>query len=313
MPIDDIMSRNHPRRPALRGSLQLDIVNGQERARAWPKKRGRPKSALTREQVDTFRQCQWAIKYWPPEMQKACAEAVAGTPLLPRDLMTMIMYGRFVQVGYEDGGRDLYSMAQLNDVSQSLDVISSTPGDTLVRGAEYWQGVPFSGGGGGSTANLIPWSAPRPDMLANSANFGSPALALVPAYCDGYQILEAVNLPLRGTLSGLKAFACLYGGLDPATTPPQINGLGLLATGPDVSLTTANRVYRLDFTVPYTLTAGKMYYVGWAFHGASGNVQLGITAQNVRTYYSTAGYTSAPSALPGMTLSNNNNAGIWTA
>lgn len=183
MPIDDFMSKNRPRRPSLRGSLMLDISSGQERARAWPKKRGKPKSEKTREQNEWFRQAQWATKYWPPKLQIACAEAVKGTPLLPRDLMTMIMAGRFVQIGFEDGSRDLYSMAQLNDVSQSLDVITSEPGYTLIRGEDYWEGVPYGGGGGGGGAWAITASwdfavdGPTSEVVANTAG-KSEALVL---------------------------------------------------------------------------------------------------------------------------------------
>lgn len=153
----------------------LDVVNGQERARAWPKERGRKKHPKTAEQNEWFRQAQWATKFMAPEMYWQAQQAVQGTPLLPRDILTMMMAGRLAGFVAPDGRR-LWSVAVQNDVSTALDVIADLPGSMLVRGVNGWQAIlsgpaeyvlrsqgedlppiwsPGGGGGGGGGDQLL--------------------------------------------------------------------------------------------------------------------------------------------------------------
>lgn len=118
----------------------LDVVNGEERARAWPKKRSRKKHPHTVEQNEWFRQAQWATKYMSAEMYWQFAQAVKGTPLLPRDILTMMMAGRLAAFTLPSG-RTLWSEQVANDVSQALDVISDQPGSMLVRGPNGWMAI----------------------------------------------------------------------------------------------------------------------------------------------------------------------------
>lgn len=142
------------RRPSLRGKVMFDITNGQERARAWPKPRGPAKTPSEKDRQEWFRQAQWATKYWEPRMQYFCAKAVAGTALLPRDLMTMIMAGRAYFYTRTDGTR-IYSFAMVKDVSESLDVIGQTPGDILFRGPKSWLALP-----GGEDKSVLTYDGP---------------------------------------------------------------------------------------------------------------------------------------------------------
>jgi len=129
------------RRPSMKGKIMQDVSNGAERSRAWPRDRGKSLHPKTKEQMEWFRQAQWATKYMDPKMLISFKEATAGTPLLPRDMATMMFAGRLFMIDMLDG-RKLYSVQVLRDVSESLDVISQTPGHQLIRGPTYWEGVP---------------------------------------------------------------------------------------------------------------------------------------------------------------------------
>lgn len=125
-----------------------DVSSGVERNRAWPSKRKKNLPAVTKDQNDWFRQAQWATKYWDPKLYMQAMAAVKGTPLLPRDIMTMIMAGRLASIRRNDG-RIMYPMAGVADVSAYLDVITQTVGQALRRGEQYWEGYTPGGGGGG--------------------------------------------------------------------------------------------------------------------------------------------------------------------
>jgi hypothetical protein len=68
--------------------------------------------------------------------------AVEDTPLLPRDVLTAMMFNRFANAVLPDG-RTLYPVTARNDVSQALDAITQTPNATLIRGAEFWEEYPL--------------------------------------------------------------------------------------------------------------------------------------------------------------------------
>jgi hypothetical protein len=61
-----------------------------------------------------------------------------GTPMLPRDLMIALMYGRAFALEMPDG-TEMWSMQSRNDVSRSLDVLGKTEGAFLVRGPKFWE------------------------------------------------------------------------------------------------------------------------------------------------------------------------------
>lgn len=118
----------------------LDIWRGKERARSWPKKRGKKLHPKVADQNEWFRQAQWATKYMPAKMYWQVAAAVQGSPLLPRDILTMMLAGRLAAFHLPDG-RILWSKEVANDVSTALDVISDQPGAMLVRGEAGWQAL----------------------------------------------------------------------------------------------------------------------------------------------------------------------------
>jgi hypothetical protein len=147
-----------------------DVSHGVERNRAWPQKRKKNLPAITKEQNDQFRQYQWATKYWAPQLYINCMNAVKGTPLLPRDLMTAIMANRLCAITLVDG-RTMYPMPAVQDVSASLDVIVATPGYGLIRGQDKWEGINMAGPGFGGGWRLI--ERQRMAVAANAFDFTS--------------------------------------------------------------------------------------------------------------------------------------------
>lgn len=126
------------RRPSMRVGAYERVSRGVEIVQAWPRKRGKNLPPKTVEQMEFFRQVQWAFKYTDPEIQIAYREAVAGTPLLPRDLFLMAASGRMIDFYLPDDTR-IFSMAQVQDVSNSLDAIGQSAGQMLIRGPARWE------------------------------------------------------------------------------------------------------------------------------------------------------------------------------
>lgn len=115
----------------------MDVSGGAERLRKWPRKRGKNLPQVTKDQNDWFLQAQWATKYIPAIQMVQAMEATENTPLLPRDIMTMLFANRMFMLSLPDGRR-LYPTVARNDVSESLDVIGSVQGTILFRGLDWW-------------------------------------------------------------------------------------------------------------------------------------------------------------------------------
>jgi len=135
------------RRDSLRGVSYSYVRRGVEVTAKWPRKRGDNLHPKTLAQMEYFRQVQWAWKYSAAGVQRSFADAVKGTPLMPRDIFLMWQAGRAVSVTLPDG-RTIYHMATINAVSDSLDVFTKEVGAMLYRGAQGWRatGVPATPG-----------------------------------------------------------------------------------------------------------------------------------------------------------------------
>jgi hypothetical protein len=123
-----------------------DVTQGTERVRRWPRKRPKKPSKKQRQVQDKFAQANRAFSYQDPQVSQWMMSQVEGTPLLPRDIMTMTMFGRLMQIVAPDG-QDLWPMPARNDVSEALDVLGKQEGSTLIRGKDYWQALAASPGG----------------------------------------------------------------------------------------------------------------------------------------------------------------------
>lgn len=187
------------RRPSMKGRLMLDVVEGQERARSWPSSRGKNLHPVVKEQMEWFRQAQWATKYMAPEMYMAAVEATKRGPILPRDVLTMMMSGRMLAFTGPDG-RTIWSTAVATDVSVSLDVLSDVVGAMLVRTPEGWRGIlptipgqvltcngpdevpswQAAGGGGGGAGAMAEFAYVPPPVstFTDVITYGSPTLTL---------------------------------------------------------------------------------------------------------------------------------------
>lgn len=128
--------------------LVYDTYRGQVRVRAWPRPRHYKEGSAAKLQSEWFRSAQELAKRLTPDQQRILLEATNGTPLLPRDVAAMLMAGRLFYIHNPETG-NIYPMAARQDVSESLDILASTPGQILIRGADFWEGTTPSFGGGG--------------------------------------------------------------------------------------------------------------------------------------------------------------------
>ena len=191
MPVLPPKAGGKRKRPSMRGVMMADVSQGAERLRAWPRKRPGKPSEKQLEQREWFRKAQWAYRYQDPKIQQAFAEATEDTPFMPRDLFTQMLAGRFCFVRTSDG-KLRSPMAALIDVSASLDVITQTPGFTLKRGEQYWEGgVPAAGGVSGvrciRNTNIAAWGPAAPMAWQATAfddngswNIANPTRLVVP-------------------------------------------------------------------------------------------------------------------------------------
>lgn len=125
--------------PSITGTVQSDAVRGRPRLRAWPPKKAAAAKAKNQEQIEWFRQAQFLAKYAASTQMKVAREVTTGTPLMPRDLLTMAMAGR-LWVIKDQNGKEIWPVAVRNDVSQALDLLSKKAGSILYRGPDIWEG-----------------------------------------------------------------------------------------------------------------------------------------------------------------------------
>lgn len=153
----------------------VDAVRGVLRVRRWPAKYGKPRSALQAWWIDWFRQANLLAKYADGLSQVRAKEMTEGTGMYPRDILLKAMRGRLYFWADQDGWK-WYSMAAIQDISESLDVLAQTVGSVLVRATDRWRAppaaaigdvltyqgdtapavwLPAGGGGGGSAGAMV--------------------------------------------------------------------------------------------------------------------------------------------------------------
>lgn len=164
----------------------IDLVNGKIRIRKWPRPRRRAKSTAQQLSRDKFAAAQRAAKYIAPQIMRLFTEATAGTPLLPRDLSTMMLYNRMYAFHMPDG-RKVFPMPAYLEVSDALDVISNMDGMTLVRGANGWEALPYGGGAGG-------WEMLKFDDMTTNGAIPYSQLDGVTDYNEIYAIMDSVYM-----------------------------------------------------------------------------------------------------------------------
>lgn len=160
--------------------MMTDTVNGKVRARIWPRRRPSKPTKEQAEVRDKFAQAQRIARYVAPEMMAYIMKAVENSPLLPRDVLTMLAFNRWLMFTTEDG-RSYWPMTARTDVSEALDVLGSTPGKVLRRGPQFWEAAdpPESGGDYRLLRRVnLPANAASIDILDIPATFTDLRLVL---------------------------------------------------------------------------------------------------------------------------------------
>lgn len=94
---------NHQRTPSLRGALTRYYSQGQWRVRAWPRKRGTPKSLKVRNQNNWFRDAVQLAKRLPATYIADSKQVALDTGLYPKDPLMSAMAGNLYEIVLEDG------------------------------------------------------------------------------------------------------------------------------------------------------------------------------------------------------------------
>lgn len=128
----------HRRMPSLRGKFMVDVYRGLIRVRAWPKRRGPPKSAAQRYWVDWFKQANLLAKYVDAATARRAIDLTKGTGMYPRDIILSAMRGRLYWIT-DKNGKKWFPMAAIQDISETLDILAQTIGDVLVRATDRWR------------------------------------------------------------------------------------------------------------------------------------------------------------------------------
>ncbi len=239
------ISGTKKRGPALGKAVMIDTVRGQGRVRKWPKGRTIAKGTAQRARNDKFRVASQFMKYLTAREWFTITEAVKGTPLMPRDVMMMLLYLRVYQIG--PGGKDtIYSMANRKDVSDSLDVLGSTIGFTLIRGAEFWEVVPGASGGGGMQFNWHQNDRPFLAAIYNAAFQGSE-----------YDVGQTIQVTDCACYSDYKQNGVYRMMLAEVNTGSVIQALALS----DEITFAADTIETIYFKISTTLIAGRRYAI----------------------------------------------------
>ena len=126
------------RLPSLKDRAMVDVVRGVLRVRKWPKKYGKPRSALQKFWVDWFTQANRLAKYVDGITAARAIEMTKGSGLYPRDVILQAMRGR-LYIWTDEEGNKWYPMAAVQNISDTLDVLAQTIGSVLVRATDRWR------------------------------------------------------------------------------------------------------------------------------------------------------------------------------
>ncbi len=139
--------------------MMIDTVRGVLRVRKWPRKYGKPRSALQAYWVDWFKQANLLAKYADAMSQRRAIEMTKGSGLYPRDVLLKAMRGRLYW-WIDDTGWKWFPMAGISDISGALEVLGQTIGDVLVRATDRWRPA-LEGAAGKVLTHQGPAAAPK--------------------------------------------------------------------------------------------------------------------------------------------------------
>ena len=132
----------YSKRPSLQGGVTWQVDGfGRLYVRRKPDMRGVRFSDAFRSNWDFIRYSTQLYKITHAYFLEQYNQQALGLWLQPRDIWTAAVAGRLWWFELEDG-RKLFPVAARISMSQSLDVLSQVPGSILVRGSEFWVGLP---------------------------------------------------------------------------------------------------------------------------------------------------------------------------
>jgi hypothetical protein len=132
----------YSKRPSLIGGVTWQVDGfGRLFARRKPNMRGVRFSDAFRSNWDFIRYSTQLYKITHAYFIEQYNQQALGLWLQPRDIWTAAVAGRLWYFELEDG-RKLFPQAARVSMSQSLDVLSQAPGSLLIRGSEFWVGLP---------------------------------------------------------------------------------------------------------------------------------------------------------------------------
>jgi len=125
--------------PALRGRIIVDTWRGKPRIRAWPRKRGKPKSQMVRDQNDWFREANKLVMKAAPSQMSLAISATRNTGLYPRDLMLRAMGVGLVDIVEPDGTLITYRQKFWSPIMFQGVIIR--PASPITPGVNVWNTI----------------------------------------------------------------------------------------------------------------------------------------------------------------------------
>lgn len=256
--------------PTFQKGVTLQVKSGQLIAQKWPKKRGKPKSPVTREQNEWFRQANMLAKYAPGSDQWMAIEVAKGGPMYPRDLMMSAMAGRLYGKIIIDG-EEYLPMAVREDVSSDLDFLAGKlVGTVIVRGPNLWQALIPSPAGlvmtSNGVGNVPSWQA----VASGSGTFmvtnvpgNTPQASAFASKGNTFTVVQEVTVHSIGIrLTAVNAHT--YRG-----SVYEIDGAGnigaiLAQTDPVTGLTAGKQGIQRSLTTLASLFPGIRYVISWS-------------------------------------------------
>lgn len=293
---------------SIRGQFYSRIVRGQVVYSKWPRRQPTPRTPKEADNRKLLEVATIATKYMSAQEQAFAADMAKRAKLLPRDFLMLALFGRLgVFVGRN--GVKRYSMYAVQNVSEMLDALWQLKGGILVRGKDWWTGLPpglpnevlqmgpdglpiWSPGGGGGGAGAWFMQPPIFSPPAGAATVGAGAMIGIPFATGDDVELKGLKAWITATGTGRTIQAAIYS--DNAYTLSGGTKLGESA-GQNPVL----QVNQLDFIAPVPLLKDTLYWMCLCVTGGSGNVQfLNMDFPRNNYMYFTQSNTSLPTTAP---------------
>lgn len=160
----DTKKQNHP---SFTGRVIVDTYRGKQRIRAWPRRRGTPKSEQVRDQNAWFKAANELAKRAAPSQIKATITATANVGLYPRDVLVRAMGAGLLDIVTPEGRVITYRQHFWSPIMFQGTIIRPPLAITPAVGVWF----------------TIPWPLPLIDT-AGLWNVATPTRLTIPAHID---------------------------------------------------------------------------------------------------------------------------------